>query len=43
MKIMDIHCPVCGATADRLCIYDTEAFCIECGEVFGILGAKTKR
>jgi len=39
----EIKCPSCGAVIDRLCIYDTEAFCIECGEVFGILGAKTKR
>ena len=31
-----IKFPSCGAVIDRLCIYDTEAFCMECGEVFGI-------
>jgi uncharacterized Zn finger protein (UPF0148 family) len=36
MKITDIHCPTCGATAYQLCLYDFEAFCLECGEVFQI-------
>jgi DNA-directed RNA polymerase subunit RPC12/RpoP len=36
MNISDIQCPSCGAPVDATCIFDTEAFCMECGDVFTI-------
>lgn len=30
----DAGCPTCGAAADQCVFYETDAFCMECGEVF---------
>lgn len=29
-------CPTCGANIDQCVRYETEAFCLECGEVFAL-------
>lgn len=29
-------CPTCGARIDQCVCYESEAFCMECGEVFSL-------
>ena len=29
-----VACPTCGAGLDQCVCYESEAFCMECGEVF---------
>ena len=29
-------CPTCGARLDQCVCYESEAFCMECGEVFSL-------